>query len=326
MHSVEGGAVTKKTRTARGLLGVLLAWVLVLAILGTAIIVHRVAPQRAAASIHGVHHSGRPLRVLLVGDSMAGTLGLGLAVAAPASHVDLINAAKVGCSVAIAYDGAWASSIWVPAAPDPPCQSRQQLRAHWKSLLVRYSPDVVIYLSRMDTVDQEVHPGQPALTSVLDASFDAYLTASLRDAVSLLSSTGAHVILGTSPPTLFNLQGNAYDNPSRWARYEKVLDDVAATSHGNATVFNFTTFFGGKGAVPQFQLDSASGIRWRCGDGIHFTPAGGILVAPSLFAEAWKVGGARTISIPTLPPLPKGVVNQPWPPFAAQAATMRCAN
>jgi SGNH domain (fused to AT3 domains) len=312
------------TRTTRGLLGVLAAWVLVLAIVGTAWIVHRVEPQRASASIHGVHHTGRPLRVLLVGDSMAGTLGLGLAVAAPAMHVDLINAADVGCSVAIAYDGAWASSIWVPAAPNPPCQSKQQFRAFWKGLLVRYSPDVVIYLSRMDTVDQEIRPGQPALTSVLDASFDAYLTSSIRDSVALLSSTGAHVILGTSPPTLFNLQGNAYDNPLRWARYEKTLDDVAATSHGNVSVFNFTTFFGGKRAVPLFQLDSSSGIRWRCGDGIHFTKAGGILVAPSLFGSAWAVGGPRRAEVPTLPPISKDVVNQPWPPFAGQAATMRC--
>jgi SGNH domain (fused to AT3 domains) len=315
-----------QTSTSRGLLGVVVAWFLVLVLFATAWIVHGVSSHSAPAAIKGVQHSGRPLRVLLVGDSMAGTLGMGLAKAAPASNVELLNGALGGCGVAIAYDDGWASGIWIPQAPIAPCRSKQEIHAYWLGLLRKFSPDVVIYLSRMDTVDQEVKPRSSSMIGILQPSFDAYLTSSLTDAVHVLSSDGAHVILGTSPPTLFNLQGNLYDDPARWTQYRQILSNVATSSNGVATTFDLTSFFGGSSKSPSFQLESKQGIRWRCGDGIHFNVQAGIAVAPDLFAEAWRVGGERVRSDPNVPAILSDLVNRAWGPYAAQAAAMRCGS
>lgn len=303
---------------------IFVAWGLVAALLVSAWIVSVAGPRSTAVEVRGVHHNGRPLRVLLIGDSLAGTLGVGLAKAAPASDVALVDAATPGCSVGIGYDGAWASSIWVPAAPAPPCQSKEQLLSYWQGFLKRYSPDVVIYLSRMDTNDQEVKPGSTDMQSVLDPSFDVYLTDALESAVGVLSSRGARVILGTSPPTLLNQVGNGNDDPSRWAVFASILKTVVSRSGGRASVFDFTSFFGGSGSNPKFLLTSPTGVQWRCTDGIHFTEAGGIMVAPSLFDRAWNLGAGQVAATPDMAPIPGKVANAPWRYFAAQSGAMGC--
>jgi hypothetical protein len=61
----------------------------------------RRAPKETA--VVPADHGYRRLRVLLVGDSMAGTLGVGLARAAAASGITLINAALGGCAVSVAW-------------------------------------------------------------------------------------------------------------------------------------------------------------------------------------------------------------------------------
>ena len=59
-----------------------------------------------------------------------------------------------------------------------------------------YNPDVVVYLARGETFDQEVagqwqNLGQPA--------FDRYLASRYRQAVDVLGSRGASVVLMTTP-------------------------------------------------------------------------------------------------------------------------------
>jgi hypothetical protein len=284
----------------------------------------RAAPPRP--TIVPIHHAGRPLRILLVGDSLAGTLEVGLAQAAAESNVEIVNAAHVGCSVAIAWNSAWASSILTPGPPAYPCQSREQLIGSWEAALEEYQPDVVIYASHMDTIDQEVRPGSSSMTSVLDPTFAAALTADLEEAVSVLSSTGAKVILTTGAPTKINLIGNTNDNPARLTTYASIIADVAAGSQGTASVFDLARILGGSGPVPTFSLTSPEGIQWRCGDGIHISPAGGVIIAPDLFTLAWKVAGSEVARTPTLKLVPRSLINQPWPPFEQERTTMGCPN
>jgi hypothetical protein len=272
-----------------------------------------------------LHHMGRNLRVLLVGDSMAGTLGVGLAQAAPAAGVTLINAATEGCGVAIGWDGGWASSILIPGPPAYPCQSSGQLTGYWKALLDRYRPNTVIYVDRMDTIGQEVVPGSTGqMTSVLDPSFRGYLRRAMDQAVHVLASTGAHVILTTSVPTKIGLAGNQYDNPVRWDLYDGLVRDVAALSAGTVSVFDLGRFFGGAGPQPAFSLSDPSGTQWRCRDGLHFTPAAGVLAAPSLYGLAWAASPSPS-SVPSgALAVPASVANKAWPPFEAQRIAMGC--
>ncbi len=300
------------------------AFVLVAVLLGSAALANELTPAPAQATIKGLHHVGRPLRVLVVGDSLAGTLEVGLARAAPAAHVQLAQAAQGGCSVAIAWNQAWASTVATPSPPTYPCQSRAQLSSYWLAALKQDRPDVVIYASHMDTIDQDVSPGSDETISVADPAFAAQLTEAIEEAVDVLSSTGAKVILANSAPTLTNLVGNQNDAPANLAAYLGVIDEAAARSGGRAIVFDLARALGGPGNPPSFTLSSPSGVQWRCSDGIHISPNGGVLVAPSLFKLAWSVSEHRLSTVPTPPPLPPTALDQPWPPFATERQILGC--
>jgi hypothetical protein len=309
---------------------------LVAATLAAAFSISTLSATPALPRIKGSAHAGPPLRVLLVGDSLAGTLGVGLASAAHESNVALFNAAKVGCSVAIAWNQAWASTVGIPGPPAPPCQSQSQLSGYWEDLLRRDRPDVVIYASHMDTIEQETSPGSSTMISVADPGFAARLTQSLQEAVSVLHSTGASVIVTNSAPTKTNLVGNANDDPANLMAYDEVVHEVAASSGGVATAFDLAGSLGGPGTPPSFSLTSPTGIEWRCLDGIHVSQAGGELVAPALFQLAWRV--APPDHGPTLdqgPALDHGLeldraearlsdANQPWPPYLLERHAMGC--
>jgi hypothetical protein len=183
----------------------------------------------------------------------------------------------------------------------------------------------VVYAARVDTIDQRLPPSAGArTTSILDPSFQEYLTTAMTDAVAVLSSTGARVVLTTSLPTATALQGNANDDPTRWAAYARVVRSVAARSQGRAVVFDLGRFFGGDGPVPVFHLRSPAGVQWRCGDGIHVAAAGGRLAAPALFQMARATAGP----LHPLPPAPaaavKAVANQVWPTYASYRQVMLC--
>ena len=293
----------------------LVAMSLVVSLVAAALLVNHTHRQPKKAAVVSVEHGNRQLRVLLVGDSMAGTLGVGLAKAAPASGITLIDAALGGCGVADAWAGGAPVDITVPARPGPPCQNSAQLTAYWEGFLRLYHPQVVIYASRVDTIPEEVTSGSThRMTSLLEPSFQAGFRTALTQAVDVLSSTEAHVILTTSTPT-------KVDDPTRWAIYDSIVDSVAAQSLGRATVFDLGRFFGANAADPVFRLLSPAGIQWRCTDGIHFTEAGGVLVAPSLFGTAWQYWTTQQTSDP---PVPRSIANQPWAPFASHAAVLGC--
>jgi len=300
------------------------AFTLVAATLAAAFSINVLSAAPAQPTLKGSPHAGRPLRVLLVGDSLAGTLGVGLASAARASNVELVNAAMVGCSVAIAWNQGWASTVGVPGPPAYPCQSRDQLTTYWVGLLRSDRPDVVIYASHMDTVEQESSPGSSTMISVADPSFAGRLTQSLSEAVSVLHSTGASVIVTNSAPTKTNLVGNANDAPASLAAYGVVVNEVAASSRGAATAFDLAGILGGPGSPPSFSLASPAGVEWRCLDGIHVSQAGGELVAPALFLLAWQVSLVAHGPPLERPAPPLREVNQPWAPYLAQRHAMGC--
>ena len=125
-----------------------------------------------------------PVRVLLLGDSMAGTLGVGLSQIAPRYGVQVVNEGTPGCSLASA------DSVKVLTYTDPPgspCRvgDPAHLLDDYHSLIAQYDPDVVLYLARSDT-----------LTTYLDGSwqyegmpsFDRWTASRFAQAIPILSS------------------------------------------------------------------------------------------------------------------------------------------
>jgi hypothetical protein len=201
-------------------------------------------------------------RVLIVGDSVALTLGNALSLNEQPYHVHLDNAGVLGCGIARGglrrFDG--------QVEPPPSyCATWPQDRA--KQVAFDRPDLVALLVGRWEIVDQ-VHDGQ--WVHVGEPAFDAYLASELDRAIDVLSSTGARVALLTYPCSLAPEapDGTPYPegDPTRLATFNQLLAD-AARRHPKQSVlvdFNAMVCPGGKFTS---RLD---GVTIRGSDGLHF--------------------------------------------------------
>jgi peptidoglycan/LPS O-acetylase OafA/YrhL len=250
------------------------------------------APVRAATSRFS-SAAVPPVRVLLVGDSMAGSLGATLAPEAPGYAVQIINEGHPGCGVTTVAEF---RLLLFTAPPGKPCQIGQPaaLLDKWRQWVDEYRPDVVVYLARVDLMDQQF---DGTWTSIDNPAFDNFLRRQLRTGLSILSSRGAKVVLMTSPYYDSTVQsGGAVpeDAPGR-----VVIDDriLRQTSAGRPDV---TLFPLGNIVTPDdgYQQD-VDGVDVRCADGVHFSAAAGQVLAPRLLPLLVHLGrSAHVVSAP----------------------------
>jgi hypothetical protein len=252
--------------------------------------------------------TNRPVRVLLVGDSVAGTLGVGLAQYAQMEHdnVQIVNEGDPGCSVSMQSQ---IKVLWYTLAPGPPCDVKNNpdsLFATWTQWVDDYNPDVVLYVSRGETFDQDVsgrwqNIGQPG--------FDDYVTNRYREAVSVLGSRGATVVLMTSP----YYDSGTSSSGTPWpedafsrvqldnATIRQVASSAGSPSPGGAAGASARVFVFDLNAVvdPNGQYDaSINNVNVRCGDGVHFSPSGGIYVGLRLLPDLVALGQSHAVSSP----------------------------
>jgi hypothetical protein len=243
-----------------------------------------VTPAAAPAPV------GPPIKVLLVGDSMAGSLGVGLSEVAPQYNALVANEGIPGCSIAIDKQ---VVALTFAGPPQPPCQAGnpEALFDGWRSWVDAWNPDVVLYLARGETLNTQIgsssswqHIGQPA--------FDTRLSARMSEALQVLGSRGAHVFMLGSPlydsavllndqaSPLSSAQGSPFqeDDPARVAKDDALMQAAVAVDPGASFVDM------GAWLSPGGRYASAvDGVSARCSDGVHLTPAAGGLVASQLF-------------------------------------------
>jgi hypothetical protein len=273
----------------------------------------------------------KPVKVLLVGDSLAGSLGVGLTQYASQQHVQIVNEGIPGCSLSMQTQ---IRVLLYSVAPSPPCDvgnNPDSLLDVWLSWVDAFNPDVVVYLARGETFDQQVG-GQ--WESPGELSFDSYLENRYRDAVSLLGSRGAAVVLmatpysdsGTSPQS-----GAPWpeDDPARAQLANATMQSVAeaadsAGANGPAEVAAHPGLVAAGPKVYLFDLNavvspgnrytpSIGGVNVRCADGVHFSQSGGLFVGLRLVPELAALGQAHATAFPggTWPgPLPPS--SPPW--------------
>ena len=238
------------------------------------------------------------VKVLVVGDSIAGTLAVGLAQVARNEDVQIVDEGQPGCSVATT--GQIKVAIF-QAPPGAPCDSTNPdaLFATWRRWIDTYNPDIVLYAARGETFDQQVggkweNIGQP--------SFDGYLRHRFRQAVGVLGAKGAAVVLMTSPYYDSGDQpsGSPFpeDAPARVNVDNATIRQIATSSTlpdgGRVYVFNLN------GVVsPGGHYSGAVGaVNVRCSDGVHFTPSGGIYVGLRLVPDLVALGQAHSAAAP----------------------------
>jgi len=149
-------------------------------------------PGAESASVPG---DVRPTKVLLVGDSVAGSLGVGLAALAPRYGVELVNEGSPGCSLSMDQ---LIRVLWYTISPGQPCRLGDPgaLLAQWRRWVDTYNPDVVVYLARGELFDQELGG---TWSDIESTSFDRYLQTRFEEAVRVLGARGARVVLLTTP-------------------------------------------------------------------------------------------------------------------------------
>jgi peptidoglycan/LPS O-acetylase OafA/YrhL len=136
--------------------------------------------------------------VLMVGDSTALTLSVGLSYQAAHYGARLIEKGLLGCGVAVVPEVRQAG---VDAPMVPACNTATPAAGQWPALwtgwIDRYHPTVVAILAGRWEVSTVEWKGR--WTDILDPAFAAYVRRQLQRAVDVGSSRGAAVVLFTAP-------------------------------------------------------------------------------------------------------------------------------
>jgi hypothetical protein len=236
-----------------------------------------------AALLRADAYGSHPVHLLIVGDSIALTLGQGLSVGAQAGYgVKINDSATLGCDLdsqlVIRDDGK-------PAT----VHGCNEWRGLWPFLVARVRPQVVaLGLGRWEVTDhlyqgRWVHIGQPV--------WDAHLTSDLNAAIAILHSFGARVVLFTMPyvdPTQRQSNGAPYDEdvPSRARQFNALVRQVARAQPKVVTVVDLNHLLAPAGVY----TDSVDGIDVRSSDGIHISLDGGELLQREILPQIAQLG------------------------------------
>ncbi|MGZ6839536.1 MAG: acyltransferase family protein [Frankiaceae bacterium] len=240
----------------------------------------------------GASGGARPVRVLLVGDSLALTLGNAMSPLAGSYGVSLYNAGTVGCGIArggpVIYNG-------VPHDLLPRCQQWPVTRAQE---VAGFAPDVSVQLvGRWDILDR-VHDGR--WMHIGEPDFDAYLRTELDRSVSVLGARGAKVVFLTAPcfQGRERLDGRPWpeDDQARVDAFNTLVRQVGEAHRGQVSVIDFLPLVCPGGHFAR----SMNGQVIRS-DGIHVDPAVGPMVAGSLLPQIAGLGAARRDAEPPEP-------------------------
>ena len=266
--------------------------------------------------------AGPPVKVLLFGDSVALTLGLGLGEQNVQDMYDyqLTDKGILGCGVVdgpqvelmgTRYDTpeACGGSGVEPGGP----AANEPWQDQWRGAISQDAPNVVVLLAgRWEVVDRDLNG---TWTNILHPAFAAYVKSQLEQASQLVTASGAHMVFLTGPCTDEGEQPDGApwpeDNPARLAVYNKLVREVAAE---HATTDSVVNLFGAACPGGKF-APTVHGVTIRQTDGVHFTVAGGQYLAsrimPAIVASgraqmAGAAAGAAPISPPasTTPPAP----------------------
>jgi hypothetical protein len=270
-----------------------------------------------ATPVHGAipdTYSTSPVRVLLVGDSQALTLGFGLSAAAQASpgkyHIALLDEGIVACGVTdgttFTKAGVAGQLVGWPCSPDPaqgncppggvfgpdqhvPCQAWGSAWADW---VREIHPNVVVLLAGGSEVLDRQFEGRT--TNILDPAFAAYVKGQLEKAVRIATAGGALMVIMSKPCQSTGEQPDGRpwpeDSPARQAVYNSLVREVARQHPGTVYLQDLNSYVcpGGRYSA------TLHGVPVRSPDGVHFVygqaGTGGDYLAPAILPYWEELG------------------------------------
>jgi peptidoglycan/LPS O-acetylase OafA/YrhL len=227
--------------------------------------------------------AGQKVKVLLLGDSMAETLGAGLSVQAGAWGASVDNQGEVGCDLDPDSTVNIEGSIG-PAAPG--CTGWQQ---RWRADIDRADPDVVaVELGRWEVSDRIV---DGAWTQIGQPAWDHLYASELGTAIRILSSRGAHVVIFTLPyiqQTTEAPDGTPWDinQPIRTDEYNALVRATVAHYPHVASVIDLNRMLDPAGSY----TPTLHGVDVRDDDQEHVSVYGGMLLRPMILPTLVRLG------------------------------------
>jgi peptidoglycan/LPS O-acetylase OafA/YrhL len=238
-------------------------------------------PAAPPAALAPGHH----VRVLLLGDSLALTLGKGLGKDAARWGVSLDNQGQVGCDLDPN------STVNIEGSITLAAQGCKNWPTNWRKLIDRLNPDVVaVELGRWEVSDRIIN-GNGKWTRIGEPAWDDLYAKELAQAIRILSSKGAHVVIFTLPyiqQTTEAPNGTPWDinQPVRTNEYNAVVRQVVRRSSGRASVINLNRDIDPAGTYTSY----LHGVRVRNPDDEHFSLLGGELLRPEILPSLVQLG------------------------------------
>ncbi|HEY1828783.1 MAG TPA: SGNH hydrolase domain-containing protein [Acidimicrobiales bacterium] len=246
------------------------------------------APGLSGSEHAELAHSGafgsHPVKVLLLGDSIALTLGIGLAHDAKVNYgIDIDNKSTLGCDLDPSLE------IITSGKPGPATPGCPEWRELWPFLTASVQPDVVVLgVGRWEVGDhfyddQWVHIGDPL--------WDNHVAADLKQAIAIFNLFGAKVVLLTLPyldPATRQPDGQPWpENSMEYiSRFNQLTRQVAKSMPHEVTVIDLN-----KMLSPNGKYDTVvDGVRVRWSDGVHVSYAGGELLQRSILPTIDRIG------------------------------------
>jgi peptidoglycan/LPS O-acetylase OafA/YrhL len=236
------------------------------------------ADHVAKQSFERVAPRGTRTVVLLVGDSMAQTLGNGLNnPIANGAHVYFSVSGIENCSLVGGRMRIKDFHVLTPRKCN--AHSPRGWPARWRRLAIRLRPAVSMVLFRLDLVD---HLVAGTWRHVGDPTFDCVLRNRLVRAAAALAVTGRPVVLLTTPYYDSGEQPSGAtwpeDDPARVRAYNAILDGVASSFPGVVHVADLNAWLSPHRAYAR--TIGPTVVRWV--DGVHLTYGGDALVQPKI--------------------------------------------
>jgi hypothetical protein len=247
-------------------------------------------PHLSAATLSS---RSTPVRFLLVGDSVALTMGMGLGVDSLQRYgVDFLDEGTLGCDL----DDLPVDLSGAVVPPTPGCLDWWSTWSGWVS---DFHPDVVGMLVGRWEVSDHFYNGQ--WVHVGDPVWDAHLVVEINAAINIFSADGAKVVLFTMPyvdPSQEAANGTPFseNDPARAQAFNAVLEGVAKHRSSLVTLIDVNRMLDPSG---QYQA-VVDGVIARTTDGIHISVPGGELHQPRVLPTVARLGRRARVTVDTL--------------------------
>jgi hypothetical protein len=241
------------------------------------------ASPTPAPTLHLGPAATEPTRVLLLGDSIALTLGVGLAKNSEHYGVTLTNRSTLGCDLDTTLE------IFTSGKPGPATPGCDNWQTLWPSLAASVHPQVVVLgLGRWEVTNHLyqghwVHIGQPV--------WNAHLTDDFDQAIAIFERFGAKVVLLTMPyidPSDRQPDGKPWveNTPERANLYNAFVRKLAAAHSSEVSVLDLNKMLDPDGVYTA----TVDGVTTRWSDGIHLSTQGGEFLRSELLPPIHRLG------------------------------------